>query len=279
MKKNKIYAVLLLALILISGCKKDEIAVTPVTPSTNGTIVGSIKSLNTGNPLIQAIVTTNPATSSVTTDIFGFYKIDNVKPGAYTVSAYKVGYDSLSTKITVIADESAQSDILLKPTVPGMIKGRVINAATGSFIIGATITTKPYVGSIKTDDNGEYSISNVRIGTYDITAEKFGFSSKTNTIIVVSDSVRTVDFSLNPIYGSLHGTVTDSNKVAIEGVNITTTPSTGSVTTDPNGVYNIPNIPAGVFNIVAKKGGWKQSTISVTITVGNIQNGDVIMSK
>ncbi len=277
MKKQIIYAALLITMI-IAGCAKEEGTVDPVV-STNGTISGRVTSLNTGTPLIQAIVTTNPATASVTTDIFGYYLIENVKPGAYTVSASKVGYDSLSTKITVAANVTSPADIQLKLTIPGIIKGKVVNASNGSAISDANITTKPYVGAIKTDANGNYTISNVKVGTYDITAEKFGFTSRTNTIIVVSDSVRTVDFILNPFYGTLTGTVRDSNKVVIDGVNITTTPSTSSVLTDASGNYTISNIPAGTLNISAKKGGWKESKIIVTITAGNNTNGDIIMSK
>jgi hypothetical protein len=277
--KNLIICAGLLVLLIISGCKKDEIGVTPVTPTGNGIISGRITSLNSGNPLIQAIVTTNPATASVTTDIFGYYLIDNVKPGTYSVSASKVGYDSISTKITVIADASSTADIQLKLTVPGIIRGKVVNASNGSVIADANISTKPYVGAIKTDANGNYTVSNVKTGTYDITAEKFGFTTKTNTIVVVSDSIRVVDFVLNPLYGTLTGTVTDSNKVAIDGVNITTTPSTSSVLTDGTGKYTIINIPAGVLNISAKKGGWKESKIVVSITVGNNTNGDIILAK
>ena len=277
MKNYKLYTAFLIILLMV-GCKTDIGTVDPVV-STNGTISGRITSLNTGTPLIQAIVTTNPATASVTTDIFGYYLIENVKPGSYTVSASKVGYDSLSTKITVSANVNSPADIQLKPTVPGIIKGKVVNASNGAVIADANITTKPYVGAIKTDANGNYTISNVKIGTYDITADKFGFTSKTNTIIVVSDSVRYVDFVLNPLYGTLTGTVRDSNKVVIDGVNITTTPSTGSVLTDASGNYTITNIPAGTLNISAKKGGWKESKIIVTITAGNTTNGDIILSK
>jgi hypothetical protein len=73
--------------------------------------------------------------------------------------------------------------------------------------------------------------------------------------------------------------VSDSNKVVIEGVNITTTPSTSSVLTDATGKYIIYNVPAGALTISAKKGGWKESKIAVTITAGNTTNGDIIMSK
>jgi len=266
-------------IVILSGCKKDALSIEPVTPLTTGIISGRVTSLNTGTPLVQALVTTNPATASVTTDIYGYYTIENVKPATYSVTANKAGYDSISTKITVTANEISPADIQLKLTVPGMLKGTVVNSANGSRIADANITTNPYVGSIKTDANGNYSISNVKIGTYTIMAERFGFASKTNTIIVVSDSVKTVDFVLSPVYGTLTGSVSDSNKVFIPGVNITTTPSTGSVFTDSLGNYIINNISPGALTITAKKGGWKTSTVLVTITAGYNTIGDVILSK
>lgn len=278
MKYYKIISVII-ALLAIAGCKPAENPVDPVTTSTTGTISGRITSTPYGNPLIQAIVTTTPATASVTTDIYGYFYIENVKPGAYSVVANKTGYDSLSAKITVNANANSTADIQLKATAPGMLKGIVVNAANGTPISDANITTNPYVGAIKTDDNGNYSIPNVKIGTYIITAERFGFTSKTNTIVVVSDSVKKVDFVLNPSFGTLTGTVRDSNKVVISGVNITTTPSVWSVITDSAGGYLINNIPPGVLTISAKKGGWKATTVTVTITAGYNTIGDIIMSK
>ena len=269
------------ASLLISSCKKADSVVDPiVVPSTNGTVSGRITSVTTSNPIIQALVTTNPATASVSTDIYGYYSIDNVKPGAYTVYASKNGYDSSSTKITVAADLVATAIIQLKTTSTGILKGTVVSAATGSTISYANITTNPYMGAIKTDAYGTYSITNVKTGSLTITAEKFGYTSKTNTIVVVADSTKTVDFVLQPVYGTLTGTVTDSTKNPIAGANITTTPVTSSVLTDTSGKYVISNIsPAASFTITAKKGGWKTSTVIVGITAGLNTIGDIIMSK
>lgn len=279
MKYYKIIIVFCFCLI-IAGCKNAEVPVQVETPSTNGTISGRVTSaILAEGPIIQALVTTNPATASVATDIFGYYLIENVKPGTYTVSAFKTGYDSLSTKVQVNANLISTGDIKLRPSIPGIVRGVVANAVNGSPISEATITTNPYVGSIKTDANGAYTISNIKIGSYTITAEKFGFTTKINTIVVVADSVKTVDFVLMPSYGTLTGTVTDSNKVVIPGVNITTTPSSSSVLTDSLGKYTISPIASGAVTISAKKGGWKATTVLVSITVGNNTIGDVIMAK
>ncbi len=57
-----------------------------------GNISGTVIDSNNGSPIPAANVSTDPPTSSVTTDVQGNYTIPDVHPGNYTVSASKSGY-------------------------------------------------------------------------------------------------------------------------------------------------------------------------------------------
>ena len=56
---------------------------------------------------------TDPPTSSVTTDSLGFYQILNVPAGVYVISARKVGYDSTTVDVSVLAEQTTIGDVPL----------------------------------------------------------------------------------------------------------------------------------------------------------------------
>lgn len=91
-----------------------------------------------------------------------------------------------------------QGDILLMPESPvttGTISGRVTSGANA--VSGVTVSTNTGGYSTTTDFNGDYALAEVAPGTYDVTASKTGYASKTNTGVVVTvGQMTTSDFSL-----------------------------------------------------------------------------------
>lgn len=79
----------------------------------------------------------------------------------------------------------------------GSIGGSVVDAKDNSPLIGATVKLVGYnIGAI-TDDNGNFIILNVDVGTYDIEASYIGYTPKQYTGIRVSVDQRTkISFSL-----------------------------------------------------------------------------------
>jgi len=269
-------------LALISGCKTTSTVSNPVVPVTTG-IAGNVTSFITGNQISQATITTTPATNSVTTDIYGDYILDNIAPGSYKVTAYKTTFDSSTISVTVIADKTTRADIAIKPTTPvspGRLRGVVINAATDSVISDANVytVTKPYY-TTKTNASGVYDMTGISPGFYDLAVEKFGFTTKTIKITVVSDSIQIIDFSLQPIYGRITGKVTDSTNTGIEGVNISSTPPSGSVLTDFSGHYTIENLAKGIYKITTSKTGYVAGSVSVSVLEGRTSMGDFVLTK
>lgn len=101
---------------------------------------------------------------------------------------------------------SAQDDgILTLQATGGTISGMVTDASTGSRIGGATVTATP--GNYSTTSNspnpfteiGSYILSNIPAGTYQVSASKSGYDTKTVTSVVVTDGgTTTVDLALTP---------------------------------------------------------------------------------
>ncbi len=134
----------------------------------------------------------------------------------------------------------------LAASAHGDIAGTVTDSGTGHPIEGATVST-PEGYSATTDASGHYDV-HVAVGSYDVTAEAFGYNSTTRTGLDVGEG-RTVsaDFALAGLpRHTLSGTVTDGSghgwplysKITIDGYH-------GAVYTDPfTGQYTI-ELPQG----------------------------------
>lgn len=83
------------------------------------------------------------------------------------------------------------------------------------------------------------------------------------SISLFSCNESTVDPDL---YGSISGTVkTSSGSIPMEGVTITTSPGTSSVTTNAEGVFDIGEVPIGDYSISAKKEDYTTENINISV--------------
>ena len=81
----------------------------------------------------------------------------------------------------------------------GSIGGRVIDANDRSPLIGATVKVDGTSLGAVTDDNGEFIILNVDVGTYSVTASYIGYTDqRVNELKVSVDQRTSVSFELKP---------------------------------------------------------------------------------
>lgn len=144
----------------------------------------------------------------------------------------------------------------------------VIDAAETTRLAGVTITLTDGAGNViattTTDANGFYSF-NVSAGDYTITeSQPSGHGSTTvNTLEVVVPLGGLVEQNFGEYLGSIAGTVWDdvdgdglqgSTESGVSGVDVELLDSAGNIvataTTDPNGDYVFPDLPAGDYTIV-----------------------------
>src|SRR5690606_7651599 len=99
----------------------------------------------------------------------------------------------------------------------GNVGGTVARLDNGNPIEGATVTIGNELGvlGVRTSNiNGQYLISNLLTGSYNMLASKFNYDSDSAVIQVLSDTTVEVNFNLNPrtpsIVGSYTGTVIDA---------------------------------------------------------------------
>ncbi len=170
-------------------------AVGEVEPPETGNIEGTVKDED-GAAIEGATVVVEGTDLSATTDADGYYLLEDVPMGDQDVTASADGYYSKTETVTVDEGITVTLNFTLVAIPTYKVSGKVKDGE-GHALQGATVTIEGTEQSATTGSEGDYTISDVEEGTYDITASKDGYSSKTKDVTVDSDT--TVDFTLAEI--------------------------------------------------------------------------------
>ncbi len=144
----------------------------------------------------------------------------------------------------------------------GKIKGKVLDASTNEPLIGANVIVMGTSFGAATDLNGEYLITNVEAGTYEVRASFIGYRSSTiSNVRVFSDLTTDLDFALpsEDISISEIAIVAQKplvNKSNTNAVRVTTSEDIEALPV--RGMNNIIGLSAGVVlkdNVVFVRGG------------------------
>jgi len=125
---------ILLTAMLLMGCQN------PIFEEEKLYISGRVFNAENDQPIAGVNVSTEPVTSSVTTDKDGKFRIDNVKSGVYKVIAVKQGFQSATITVT-IEDKPVFADIPLLPLKPS-ISVSALNLDFGTDQTNKMITMK-----------------------------------------------------------------------------------------------------------------------------------------
>ncbi len=91
------------AFIAVSSCSEDTIDLEGL-----GSVIGRVVKVGTNEPLENVKLSTNPASSTVFTDADGFYKIENIPSGDYSLTAQREGLLAVFEGITIISDRELE---------------------------------------------------------------------------------------------------------------------------------------------------------------------------
>lgn len=162
----------------------------------------------------------------------------------------------------------------------GSVSGVVTDVATGATLASATVQALQG-GQVKASTvslaDGTYRLLYLPAGIYDLKVTLSGYSSQTQTGIIVTTGQDTADvnFALQRV-GAITGKVT-SGKKALAGATVQVLQGTqviGSASTDANGNYQISNLPVGTYNVQASASGYKSQTkTGVTVNPGQTTTG------
>ncbi len=226
-----------------------------VPGSINGTVTNS-----SGNPIPGAAVSF-PGRST-TTNSLGKYSFTNVSPGTPTLTVVASGYATVNQPVSVAGGQTVIADFTLQ--LAGRVTGRVVADATGLPIAGANIEYPG--GSVNTDANGNYTITNIPAGVQTLKATALAFEGHEDTITVIAGTTLTLNFNLHPGHTVIEGEVLSATLEPIEGATVSY--SGGSVVTDFAGFYLLDDVPEGTHTVTASAPGYVSQSMSAIVKTG-----------
>ena len=242
-------------------------------PTTTGSISGTVRDSITGAVVGGATVAYSGGSTTTAGD--GTYTLSNVTAGSYTVTASDTGYASDPvTNVSVAVGVTTTQNFTLMPN-QGTISGTVKDSVSGNGIVGASVDctgTMPCTGTMTSDSTGDYILSGLTEGSYEVTASKSGYSSQTFTVNVGPGGTPTQNFQLILAPGTITGTVKDmvtSTGIGGASVACTGSPSCTGTTSASDGTYTL-TVPPGTYTITASASGYATGSISnVVVSTGN----------
>ncbi len=146
--------------------------------------------------------------------------------------------------------------VTVVPSQSGAISGWVKDTYNNP-IAGATVSTSTGGYSTTSDGNGNYTLLQVAVGTYDVTASKTGYLPRTNNgVQVANGQTSPCNFSLTPNTGAIAGYVRDVALQPVSGATVSTSTGGYSTTSLGDGSYTLSNVAAGTYDVTASKTGY-----------------------
>lgn len=272
--------------ILIDGDIHEDIDIyLQEIPVVLGSISGTITDAATSAPIEDAhVVVRGPGFWNyhhTTTGADGSYMVDQLEPGAYSVSAHKEDYypGEYPDPVEIDGNDTTGIDIALVAIVPTGIRGTVTDISTGNPIEGARVHAFNvdywlHNGVAYTDENGDYEI-NARPGEYRVRACAEGYLPEeypTNVIVPEAGYIEDIDFALTGFsFGSISGTVTDTSGTPLNNAKIIAWKYGDffgrSAWSDATGAYTIENLIPGEYRVHAHKWGFEPAVYPDTVAV------------
>ncbi len=222
--------------------------------------------------IINATVSlASPSLTAWTSDLDGTYALAGLPGGSHVVTASAEGYRPQTKNVYLQVGSFARQDFSLTP-IEGWISGNVYHAVLGSPLSNVSVSVE--VGSLiltaTSNTAGSYNISSVPEGTYTVTAQKTGYNTGIRTGITVTrgNGTEGVDLTLTEKPSRLYGVVR-SGTLLLVGVNVSVVGTSFYNLSGPDGSYEIRNLTAGVYNLIASAVGYQTMTAgNLTITLG-----------
>jgi len=231
---------------------------------------------------------------------YGNPPVDYCEPGVDILSCYKGGSYATGSGTSMAAphmagillwgDPKADGAVINDPdgkrdsigvvggptTLTGSIRGTVYILGTTTPIKGTTVSIPNSGFTSTTGDDGKYSLDNVPVGTYTVTALATGYNSESASDVTVSaNTVTTKNFSLEPVTTTTYtllGVVKDEAGTPIGSALVEIVDGNLSDNTDPDGSYSISEVTPGVYDIRASADGFNSSTQGISVTGDTIVN-------
>jgi large repetitive protein len=210
----------------------------------------------------------------------GSYRMTEVPPGIYTVSAEIRNYEFTPIADVVVEDAVLTDNVNFTPSISanGTLSGRITRSDGATPIEGLSVQCEDVAdpqlyGSAMTDSAGLYEIEGLRTGVYNLSVHLTGSIQrlKQANISVTDGSVTTVN--LSTLDGAIFGTVTDNAGNPLPNATVEAVATIRSrfwTKTDASGGYRVEFLPAGVYTLsVRTEDNWIPQSVSGVVVGAN----------
>ncbi|MCA0989644.1 carboxypeptidase regulatory-like domain-containing protein [Guptibacillus algicola] len=230
--------------------------------SNPGALEGTVTDATTSDPLqgttVQVVDARGVTVASALTDGSGFYQVENLSPGMYSVTFVSGGYGLLTVGTKIVSNQTTELNVALDQLVGGI--AGTITDNNGNTLSGAIVEVffnNVHVVTATTDNNGVYKINNLSPGFYTLNVSKTGFSTETVGASVVENEISEANATLLPNPGTVTGTVLTSSGDPISGavINIRDDRTGAEITqavTNEQGAYTALGLAPGNYTIIAQ---------------------------
>jgi hypothetical protein len=277
-----VVTVLLLALSIVPWIPEDRCSGSEGLPAaalqTPGTGTVNVTARDeSGRPLQGVKLTLVGFGSPTYTDVNGSAAFHDVPANATGVTYSLLGnltrYEDATLPVTVIENATTQVPLVLG----GGAIGGVVTDTIGRIVNATVSVTSPSTSTNVSMVDGSYLLAGLPGGDHSVTARATGFVPLTKMVYLPVGGVKTLNFALTSLNGSVSGHVYHA-ALSMPLFNASVSVQVGAVTltvaTDIAGSYNITGVPEGLYSVTASKEGYNSETkTAVAVTRGNRTEG------
>ncbi|MDZ7260905.1 MAG: carboxypeptidase regulatory-like domain-containing protein, partial [candidate division KSB1 bacterium] len=253
---------------------------------TTGAIEGVVKYRGKGRAgaTITAANGLAGTVASTVSDTSGYYKIKGLLNGEYVVSCAIPGFTAEpSPQVITLTSEATKTAHFNLRAETNSILGRVTDwQSVGLSGVKVWVWNDQTRDSTLTDLNGQFQITNLVDGSYQVRASLPGYyPSSVSTVSLIGGEPIIVDIQLTPIQNSISGFVKDGTTAnPIFGVRVIAKDSLGNTfadTTENDGSYFF-ELAKGSYRLKAEKAGYQASReLHVFLPKGKSVTQDLIL--
>ena len=255
------------------------------TYSVNGTVTDGTNPIANASIVITD-VTNVTNTYSGSTDALGDFNISGIVDGTYAVTVSAMAHASINTNVTVSGGNENMGTIILTPQVTYQITGQVTdgtNPIVGASVSVTSVTGGGYTYTASTDSNGDFTVTGVPDGNYNVAFSATGFANTTQSVTVNGGDEIMGVISMTATGYTLTGRVVNASSAAISGATVSVNDGTTTyptVTTDSNGDFTINGLGNGTYFITVTASGYDtNSGTSATINNNTANAGNIVMTR
>lgn len=178
----------------------------------SGTFTGTVVNED-GNP-VEATIYIDSEDITIETDKNGHFE-RKIREGSYQAKVSAFGYETFETKITITKGETTEVNLVLSASATFTLSGQVVGEDGPESYRYVRLKNTPFK-AVYTDENGNFTFSNVPTGTYELQINGEGIKGKTVTVEIDSNQELTIEVEKATVTNSDWKTVNNNiNRNAI----------------------------------------------------------------